>query len=246
MSEPPAVNDNLILIAGKSATGKSLSLMGLKNQEGVLYLNTESNKKLPFRSNFIEKNVTDPYQIYEAFIWAEDTAQDHVHTIVIDSLTYMMDQFESLHVLPSTNTMKAWGNYAQFFKNLMNQYVAKSTKNVIFTAHTLDVINEAEMISETLVKVKGSLMNTGIESYFSTVVATKKMGLKKLEPYGSNLLNITEDEAMLEFKYVYQTKLTKDTVNERIRSPLAMWSTPETFTDNNVALVIDRLHEYYK
>ena len=243
MSDEIAVNDNLILIAGKSATGKSLSLMGLTNQKGVLYLNTESNKKLPFKADFIQKNVTDPYQIYEAFTWAEQ--QDNIHTIVIDSLTYMMDQFESIHVLTSTNTMKAWGDYAQFFKNLMNQYVAKSTKNVIFTAHTLDVINEAEMISETLVKVKGSLMNTGIESYFSTVVLCKKLGLKKLEPYGSDYLNITDEEAMLEFKYVYQTKLTKETVNERARSPLGMWSTPETFIDNNAAFVNERLHEYY-
>jgi len=244
MSQEIATNDNLILITGKSATGKSLSLRGLSDPTGVLYLNTESNKKLPFKSEFDQKSVTDPYQIYEAFIWAED--QDHIHTIVIDSLTYMMDQFESLHVLPSTNTMKAWGDYAQFFKNLMNQYVAKSTKNVIFTAHTLDVINEAEMISETLVKVKGSLMNTGIESYFSTVISCKKLGLKKLEPYGSDLLNITEEEELLEFKYVYQTKLTKDTVNERIRSPLGMWSTRETFIDNNALFVNERLHEYYK
>jgi len=243
MSNDVAINDNLILIAGKSATGKSLSLKGLHDPAGVLYLNTESNKKLPFKAAFIQKNVTDPYQIYEAFTWAE--GKDEIHTIVIDSLTYMMDQFESIHVLTATNGMKAWGDYAQFFKNLMNQYVAKSTKNVIFTAHTLDVINEAEMISETLVKVKGSLMNTGIESYFSTVIVAKKMNLKRLEPYGSKYLNITDEESILEFKYVFQTKLTKETVNERIRSPLGMWSTEETFIDNDVAFVIERLHDYY-
>lgn len=36
------VNDNLVLIAGKSSTGKSASLMGLENPEGVMYLNCES------------------------------------------------------------------------------------------------------------------------------------------------------------------------------------------------------------
>ena len=74
----------------------------------------------------------------------------------------------------------------------------------------------------------------------------KKLGIKKLDPYGSDYLNITDEEAMLEFKYVYQTKLTKETVNERVRSPLGMWSTPETFIDNDVAFVVERLHEYYK
>lgn len=36
------VNDNLILIGGKSSAGKSASLMGLANPEGVWYLNCES------------------------------------------------------------------------------------------------------------------------------------------------------------------------------------------------------------
>ena len=41
-------------------------------------------------------------------------------------------------------------------------------------------MNDAEMAMETLVKVKGSLMNQGIESYFSTIVSTKKVNLKHL------------------------------------------------------------------
>lgn len=36
------VNDNLVLLCGKSAAGKSASLMGLKNPEGVMYLNCEA------------------------------------------------------------------------------------------------------------------------------------------------------------------------------------------------------------
>ncbi len=35
-------NDNLVLIGGKSATGKSLSLMFMDKQEGVMYLNCEN------------------------------------------------------------------------------------------------------------------------------------------------------------------------------------------------------------
>lgn len=127
----------------------------------------------------------------------------------------------------------------------MSNYVAKSTKNIIFIAHTLDVLNESEMISETIVKVKGSLMNVGIESFFSTVLSSKKVSIKKLEPYKSALLVITPEEEALGFKYVFQVKLTKDTVNERIRSPLGMWKTEETYIDNDMNLVINRLHEYY-
>ena len=237
------MNDNLVLISGKSACGKSASLMSMDKPEGVMYLNLEAGKKLPFRSKFQEFTITDPLQVYDAFTEAE--GMPDVHTIVVDSLTYMMDMYETLHVINSANTMKAWGDYAQFFKKLMGKYVAESTKNVIFTAHTSDIMNESEMAMETIVKVKGSLMNQGIESYFSTVLSCKKVQLKKLKDYGNDLLTITEDEELLGFKYVFQTRITKDTVNERMRGPLSMWTREETFTDNNIQLVVNRLHEYY-
>lgn len=77
------------------------------------------------------------------------------------------------------------------------------------------------------------------------VIATKKVPLKHLKDYKSDLLNITTEEEALGFKYVFQTKLTKETVGERLRGPLGMFSTQETYTDNNAQLVMDRLHEYY-
>jgi len=236
-------NDHLVLLCGKSATGKSASLMGLEKPEGVMYLNCEAGKKLPFKAKFKQFVITDPLQVIEAFDAAE-TMPD-VHTIVVDSLTYLLDMYESIYVLPSTNGMKAWSDFAQFFKNLMQQNVAKSTKNVIFTAHTMDTLNESEMLMETKVPVKGSLKNNGIESYFSAIITSKKVALKALKDYSSKLLTITPEEEALGFKYVFQTKITKETVNERLRGPLGLFETKETFIDNNSQLVIDRLKEYY-
>lgn len=236
-------NDNLVMLCGKSATGKSASLMGLENPEGVMYLNCESGKKLPFKSKFKQFVITDPLQVNEAFEQAEN--MPNIHTIVVDSLTYLLDMYESIYVLPSANGMKAWGDFAQYFKTLMQSYVAKSTKNVIFTAHTSDTLNEAEMLMETKVPVKGSLKNNGIESYFSVIIASKKLNLKGLKDYGSALLTITPEEEALGFKYVFQTKITKETVNERLRGPLGMFSTKETFIDNNMQLVMNQLKDYY-
>jgi hypothetical protein len=237
------VNDHLILVSGKSTTGKSASIMNLERPENWAYLNCEAGKRLPFRSKFKEFTITDPLQVYEAFDWAE--TQDNIEGIVVDSVTFLMDMFESVHVINSTNTMKAWGEYAQFFKNLMQVYVARSTKNVIFTAHALDQLNEADMVMETKVPVKGSLKNNGIESYFSAVVSAKKMTIKALEGYENDLLTVTPEDEALGFKYVFQTKLTKETVGERIRAPMGLWSTAETYIDNDMQLVMHRLHEYY-
>jgi len=237
------VNDQLVLLCGKSATGKSASLMWMDKPEGVMYLNCEAGKKLPFKAKFKQFVITDPLQINEAFEAAENMPE--IHTIVVDSLTYLLDMYESVYVIPSSNGMKAWGDFAQYFKVLMQQYVAKSTKSVVFIAHTADTLNESEMLMETKVPVKGSLKNNGIESYFSVVIASKKVNLKTLKDYGSPLLTITPEETSLGFKYVFQCKLTKETVNERLRGPLGLFDTKETFIDNNMQLVFNKLSEYY-
>lgn len=83
------------------------------------------------------------------------------------------------------------------------------------------------------------------ESYFTIVLASKKVPLKALRDYQSSLLTITPEEEALGYKYVFQTKLTKETVHERLRGPLGLWDTKETFIDNNMQLVLNRLHEYY-
>ena len=173
------VNDNLILVVGKSASGKSMCFRNIENPEGVLYLNCESGKKLPFKNKFKKAVITDPYQVYDMFIKAEQ--EPSIHTIIIDSGTFLMEMFESVHIVNSADSRSQWGAYAQYWRNLMQQYVAKSTKNVIITAHVSDVLNEKEGIVETLVKVKGSLMNNGIESFFSNIIACKRVSLKDIE-----------------------------------------------------------------
>lgn len=236
------LNKHLLLVCGESSTGKSVSLANLEN---VLYLNCESGKMLPFKpKSFIQKTITDPYQVYEAFEWAE--AQDEIKAIVIDGLNYLMDMYESVHVLNSTNTMAGWSNYSQYFKNLMQQYVAKSSKAVIFTAHTKTALNEKNMVMETKVPIKGALANQGIESYFSCIVSTKKVTLDTLADYENDLLTYTERENKLGFKYVFQTQITKETVDERMRSPMGLFSDEETYINNDVDLVLKRLNDYYE
>lgn len=243
MSTQEAINDQLILLCGKSATGKSASLMGLKNQEKVMYLNCESGKRLPFKNKFQSYTITDPHQVLEAFDHA--MTNPDIEVVVVDSLTYLLDMYESMYVLNAANTMKAWGDFAQYYKTLMQDKVAKLGKKVIFIAHVLDKYNETEQVVETAVPVKGSLKNNGIESYFSVVISSKKVKIKDLADYKSDLLTITPEDEALGFKYVFQTKVTKNSTNERLRGPLGLFDTKESFIDNNIELVLQRLTEYY-
>lgn len=238
-------NNQLVLISGESATGKSMALAGMRDQEGVMYLNCEAGKKLPFKNKFKEFIITDPYQVFEAFEYTAGKGAGQFHTIAIDTATFLMDMFESVHVLPSTNTMKAWGQYNQFFKELMQQFVANSTLNVVFTAHTLSKLNEQTGIIETSVPVKGALKNQGIEAYFSTVVSTKKIPLRMLENFKNDMLTITEDDELVGYKHVFQTRLTKETVGERIRSPMGLFTRDQTYVNNDAQILLDHLHHYY-
>ena len=237
-------NDNLILIGGESAAGKSASLRNIRNQENWLYLNTEAGKKLPFKNKFQSFKIIDPLQVIEAFD-AVINEKIKAEGIIIDSLTFLMDQYESQYVLPASNTMAAWGNFQQFFKTLLQEKVAAVGIPVIFTAHVLPVYDEKSMEFKTSVPIKGALKNNGVEAYFSTVVHATKVDLKELESYGSKLLSISEDERELGYKHVFQTRPTKKTVGSRIRSPMGMFSRDQTFTDNDAQLLLDHLSEFY-
>jgi hypothetical protein len=239
---PNRFNTQLVLISGESASGKSASLMNLRDQPNWMYLNCEAGKRLPFRNRFDNYNVVDPYQVHEGL----DHAKTSNHAgVVIDTLTFLMDMYETQYVLPATNTMAAWGQYAQFFKIMMQEKVASLGKPVIIMGHVRDDLDEKAMEIKTKVPVKGALQNNGIEAYFSTVVSTKKVPISKLAAYENDLLHITEDDEMLGYKHVFQTRLTKETTGERIRSPIGLFTKAETYMDNDAQLLLDRLKEFY-
>lgn len=237
-------NDQLVLVVGYSATGKSASLRNLKDQPHWLYLNTEAGKRLPFKNQFRAFRISDPYQVHEAFDHGTDNPD--VHGIIVDSLTFLMDMFETQYVLTASNTMKAWGDFNQFFKVMMQEKVTLFNKPTIFTAHVRDDLDEKNMEIKTAVPIKGSLKNNGIEAYFSTVVAAKKVAIKDLEKYNNKLLIISDEERELGYKHVFQTRPTKGTTGERIRSPMGMFSKEQTFIDNDVQLLLNHLQEFYR
>lgn len=247
MSTADMVNDQLVLIAGESAAGKSAALMNMRNQEKGLYLGTEAGKRLPFRSKFDEKKITDPYQVMEGlqYMAANPDKYDYV---MIDSLTFMMDMMESRHVLTAKDTQQAWGAFQQFFKTLMQRDVATLNVPVIFTAHTKQEFNDALGRYEVSVPVKGALKHNGVEAYFSTVVHARRASIRELEDvknYDEKLLTITDLERELGFKHVFQTQVTKTTIGHRIRSPLGMFSPQQVYMNNDAQMLLDHMNAYY-
>lgn len=242
-----AINPHSILICGESGTGKSMSLYEIRDRTDVLYLNCEGGKPLPFKNKFKNKVITDPEMIMEMLEQLEEMNDENpFNFVVIDTISFMMDMYETIHVLNSSNSQKMWGEYAQFFKRLIGQS-SKVDSFFIFIGHLDRQLDEEAGIFRTSVPVKGALAKKGLEAYFTTVLNVSKQTLKELRKHPeNNLLNITEDDEELGFKHVFQTRTIKTTIGDRIRSPMGMWSKDETYIDNNLAPVIKRLVEYYE
>jgi hypothetical protein len=238
------MSEQLILIEGLSASGKSLSLSHLREPEGVIHLNCE-NKRLPFKPGKLQTyNITMPDQVIEGIQYADKTAS--VHTVVIDTLDFLMNMYETNIVKKAVNGQKAWGDYFTYFQELMQVHIANSTKQFIILAHSHTILDEEAMMKTTAVPVKGALKNIGVESFFTTIVMSKQVPLRLLEPYKNPMLNVSDDDKERGIKYVFQTRMTKESAGEKIRSPQDMWTKDETFIDNNIQFVLDRLADYYK
>ena len=231
---------------GKPTTGKSTAVKSMAGDKGVVYLNTDLKEvpfKVPKKTGFKQLNISDAEDIIQAIEEIEEMPE--VHTVILDTITFLMDQYEMQYVVTATDTRAAWGQYGKFYKSVMHNIKAGS-KNYIILAHAKDVHNEKEMSIETKVPIKGAVGATGIEADFTTILATKVVEIDDLEGYENDLLNISAREKALGIKYVFQTYITKDTIHEKMRSHMDLWDDSELYIDNDISNVVNRIEEYYK
>lgn len=235
-------NKNIVLIMGKPNTGKSTSLMRLANQDKMVYLNTDL-KELPFKSRFLKSvDVADAMDVLSYINEIEKASM--VEGAVLDTLTFLMSMYERQYVAHAANGQKAWGDYGNFYKEFIHAIKAGS-KDYAILAHEDTVLNEQSMQMETRIPVKGSVGKVGVEADFTTILSTKQMPIKKLEGFENDLLHITDEEREDGFKYVFVTRVTKDSIGEKMRSAIGLWNRKELYIDNDLNQVFARLKEYY-
>ncbi len=237
-------NKNIILITGKPSSGKSTSLRNVDASK-TAYLNTDL-KELPLRNAnaFQEVSITNAKEL-PAYIANIEEATS-VDLGVLDTLTFAMDMFETQYVTADTvkDSRAAWGDYAKFYKRFILA-LKGGTKDYIIFAHEKDLYNEKEMTIETKIPVKGAVGATGVEADFSIILAAKRIPLTMLKGFENDMLNITDEELEDGFKYVFQTRVTKDTVGEKMRSPMGLWARKQLYIDNDVDMVLRRVKNYY-
>lgn len=227
---------------GRPNTGKSTSLQKLKNQEKMAYLNADL-KELPFKSRFaVNAEIADAYDILNFIDEIEN--EPSIEGGVLDTITFLMSMFERQYVKGAVNGQKAWGDYGDFYRNIVHKIKAGS-KDYAILAHAATELNETSASYETSVPIKGAVGRTGAEADFTTIVSTKQIPIKKLEGFENNLLHITDEEKEDGFKFVFVTRITKDSVGEKMRSAMGLWDRKELYIDNDLNQVFDRLKKYY-
>lgn len=237
-----AQNKNLVLVMGKPNTGKSTALRNLSDPSSWAYLNADL-KELPFKSDFaVNVEIANAYDILDFIDNIE--AEPSVQGGILDTITFLMQMYERQYVSGAANGQAAWGAYGNFYRDIIHKLKA-GTKNYAILSHASTTLDEQAGVMDTSVPIKGSVGRTGVEADFTTIVSTKQMPIKKLEGFESDLLHITDEEREDGFKYVFVTRITKDTVGEKMRSAMGLWARNELYIDNDLQQVFSRLKTYY-
>jgi hypothetical protein len=239
-----AQNKNIVLVMGKPNTGKTTSLRNLK-QESMVYLNTDL-KEIPFRDRFMANveiaNATDVLDYIQ-----EIEGNPEVTGAVLDTLTFLMGMYERQYVVPLAGTKQgqsAWGDYGNFYREFIHE-IKSGSKDYVINAHEDVSLNEQAMTMESRVPIKGAVGKVGVEADFTTILSTMQIPIKKLEGFENDLLHITDNEQEDGVKYVFCTRITKETAGSKMRSAMGLWDRKELYIDNDMAQVFARLHEYY-
>ena len=224
-------NKKVVLVLGGSGTGKTRSIERLINEHGdkVAYINLDGKQRLGFKGKRkINKFIvpTDPLEVNPGVRAMEENPE--IEYIVIDTLSFYLDQLEQKHVLFAHDSQGAWGKvYAAEVKSLLHFANNISKKSWIFLSHT----QEGELknfVTPTKAYAKGAVGRLGVEAYFDTVLYT----------------NVFDDETKDDgVGYRFQTRKTKETKGLSAKSPEGMFE--EVYThDNDIQYIFDKIDEY--
>ncbi len=212
-------NKKCVLILGPSGTGKTYSIKKLINEQGekVAYINLDGKTRLGFKGKSkIAKFITpgDPLEVNNGIRSIEEDPA--IEYVIIDTLSFYLDQIEQKHVIFEHDSQGAWGKaYAASVKDLLHFANNVSTKSWIFMSHT----QEGELknfVTPTKAYAKGAVGRLGVEAYFDTVLYT-------------NVFD--NDNAEDGVGYRFQTRKTKESRGLSVKSPEGMF--PNVYTENN-------------
>lgn len=236
-------NPKIVLVLAPFNSGKTYCLKNAGAITKAFHINCDA-KPLPFKAVNIHSAVPNSVKEIPEFIRQAEAAEN-IGTIIIDTFTQLGASYTSNYVDGADDTRKAWGEYKVFLDKLIEQ-IKKGTKTYIILAHEDSFIEEGTGITRYKAPFQGGFAKIGLEAHFSTILGATKIRLSTLEESDMNdCLNITEDEKEDDSKYVFRTRIDGTTLGAGYRTPAGMFTRNERFIDNDIAIVLERINEYY-
>lgn len=222
---------NVILILGKSGSGKSASIRSLNPEETVIF--NILNKRLPFKGansayNTEKKNlfnISDYNQIMSYLVGISDKRPERKN-IIIDDATYLMRN--ELFARSKESGYGKFTDIATHFQQLLSLATRlRDDLNIFIIMHSEEVVNGSE-----------------IDSYKCATVG--KMLDDKYNPIECVTICLYCDVKFDEQKAVHGFYTNMANVRGKTipaKSPDGMFD--NVFVDNDLQMVVDKINEYY-
>lgn len=244
-------NKKVVGVVGLPNTGKSYSLLSLNGSDHMAYLNMDL-KDTPFHNDFAyDINVTDVKELPKCIDIIEE--DDDITLGIVDTMTHAMSGFEDQYVIPASDSRSAWGDYGNFYRDVMHK-IKSGSKSYAVLMHLAyadeDEDGDEDGIRETYVPVKGAIRRVGAHSDYTNIVEAVVLTIRQLKKMskqldGNDLLHITKEEREDGVKHCFLTRRTKGFEGSMARSQDGLWSRAELLIDNDIQQVMQRIDEYY-
>ena len=224
---------NVVMILGRSGTGKSTAIKTLDTKETVVI--NVLKKRLPFKGsgslyNKENKNLfnVDDYASINSFIESINKNAGYVKNIVVDDLTYVMrkEYFKSAKVTGFTKFVDMGAHFQSIIQTAEN---TREDLNVFLVMHCEEIISD-----NVIVGFKPSTIGKMIDSTYNPVEVVPMVLFS----------SVKYDENKKPIYGFYTHRCMEGNTEIPAKSPDGMFDVD--FVPNDLGLIVKAMNEYYQ
>ena len=223
---------NVILVMGKSGTGKSTSIKGLDPKETVIF--NVLKKRLPFKGsqglyNAENKNLfnIDDFATISSYLESIGKSAAYVKNVVVDDISYVMRK-EYFKLAKVTGFNKFVDMAAHFQTIIQTAENLRSDMNVFLMMHCEDVSSD-----NVIVGYKPSTVGKMIDNSHNPVEVVPMVLFS----------SVKYDESKKPVYGFYTHRCMEGSIEIPAKTPDGMFE--EDFVPNDLGLVVKAMNEYY-
>ena len=223
---------NIVMIMGKSGTGKSTAIKGLDAKETVVF--NVLKKRLPFKGsnavyNAANKNLfnVEDHATITQYLHSVDTHATHVKNIIIDDSSYIMrkEYYKTAKVAGFNKFVDMAAHFQSIISTAEN---LREDLNVFIIMHCEDVMSD-----NTIVGYKPSTVGKMIDTSYNPIEVVPVLLFSSVK---------YDDKGNASYGF-YTHRCMDGNIEIPAKSPADMFE--EDFIPNDLGLVVKAMKEYY-